>query len=547
MQQTRPTVFRNGHVFDGMHHRPGFGVVMGGGRVLAVVPDREIGRLASGGHEVDLDGGIVMPGFQDAHVHPVLGGLEMMRCDLSAVATREECLREVARYAASHQEVDWLRGGGWALALFGPRGPAVSDLDSVVPDRPAFLVSRDHHGAWVNSMALSLAGVDRNTPDPPDGRIERDARGNPTGALHEGAMSLVARHVPPTTSEEYYRALLVAQRYLHGFGVTAWQDALLGSYADSDDPSATYLRAADSGDLTARVRGALWWERDKGEEQVEDLLLRRETFTVGRLSAGAVKLMLDGVVERRTAAMSLPYLDGCGCRTGNTGLSFFDPVVLSNHVTRLDAEGFQVHVHAIGDRAVREALDSFDAALAANGPSRNRHHIAHIQVVSREDRARFARLGVTANMQPLWARLERQMVDQTIPYLAQEQVAWQYPFADLARAGARLAAGSDWPVTTPNPLLGVHVAVNRCGYAETGRSGTEVFLPEQRLSLTQAMAAYTSGSAYVNHLDESGLLEPGRLADVVVLDRDPFQVDPAEIGGCRVVATYVDGTPVFGA
>ena len=221
----------------------------------------------------------------------------------------------------------------------------------------------------------------------------------------------------------------------------------------------------ESGELTARVRGALWWEREHGVEQVEGLMERRRIISRGRFSAGAVKVMQDGVAENYTAAMTGPYLDGCGCRTGNTGLSFVDPAVLREGVIRLDAEGFQVHVHAIGDRAVREALDAFEATRAANGSNDLRHHIAHLQVVHPDDRARFAELDVIANMQPLWAELDEQMTDLTIRYLEDERV--------------------DWPVSTPEPLRGIHMAVNRWGYDEPGRAGSEPFLPEHALTLSR--------------------------------------------------------------
>ena len=217
--------------------------------------------------------------------------------------------------------------------------------------------------------------------------------------------------------------------------------------------------------------------------------------------------------------------------------------MLRDAVTRLDAEGFQVHVHAIGDRAVREALDGFEAARAANGPSSGRHHIAHLQVVAPADRPRFAELDVAANIQALWAVDDEAMSELTLPFLDEELAGWQYPFASLARAGARLVAGSDWPVSTPDPLAALHVAVNRVDPERPG----EPFLPEEALGVEQAFAAYTSGSAHVNHLDETGVLAPGRLADLAVLDRDPFAGDPAGIGATRVVATYVDGRAVYRA
>ena len=545
-------VLRGGAAFDGHTYRPGHGVVVAGGRVRAVAPDADLASYVATGErveEVDLAGGLVLPGFQDAHVHPVQGGLLRLRCDLAELETREDYLEAVASYAAAHPKLEWVIGGGWTMSVFGTAGPRADDLSAMVPDRPVMLVNRDHHGTWVNRRALELAGIDRHTPDPPDGRIERDADGEPTGMLHEGAMHLVDHLVPPISQDDLYAGLLEAQSYLHGFGVTAWQDAILGEYAGGADASPAYLRAVEAGTLTARVRGALWWRRDLGEEQVDDLIERRERYTRGRLVAGSVKIMQDGIAENFTAGMTTPYLDACGHATDNLGLSFVDAAALQRHVTRLDAEGFQVHVHAIGDRAAREALDAFAAACAANGPAaseRNRHHIAHLQVVHPGDVPRFAALGVTANIQALWAHYDDQMVEMTIPYLGEERSTWQYPFGDLARAGAHLAAGSDWPVTTPDPLAAIHVAVNRWAYGEEGRAGSEPFLPEQALTIEQAFAASTSGSARTNHLDETGTLAPDALADLAVLDRDPFAGDPAEIGATRVRATYVDGERVHG-
>ena len=538
----RIQVFAHGHVFDGRTHRPDHGLVVADGRVVDVAPDEDIRsgldfHRRKGAEIVDLAGGLVLPGFQDAHVHAVQAGIERTRCDLTRVIERSDYLLAVRTYAERQAAGEWVLGGGWAMPAFGPAGPLAADLDSLLGDRPVFLPSRDHHSAWVSGAALRLAGVDRNTSDPPDGRIERDAEGAPTGTLHEGAMGLVERVVPATPDWECDAGLRVAQSYLHSLGVTAWQEAIMGAFAGDDDAAPTYLRAVEAGTLTARVRGALWWQRDEGLAQVDRLLERRTAFTRGRLSAGSVKVMQDGIVENYTAGMSRPYLDGSGGDTGNSGLSFVDPRVLGDAVTRLDAEGFQVHVHAIGDRAVGEALDAFARARAANGPSRGRHHIAHIQVVSPGDRQRFADLDVTANMQALWAVNDDAMAEMTLPFIDPELAGWQYPFASLARTGARLAAGSDWPVSTPDPLAAIHVAVNRTSPDED----TGPLLPEEALTVQQAFAAYTSGSAYVNHLDDTGHLAPGMRADLAVLDRDPFAGEPDALAQARVVATYVDG------
>jgi predicted amidohydrolase YtcJ len=537
-----PVVFRNGALFDGVRHYIGRAVVVEGDRILAVVDEAALD--VPGASEVDLAGGLLLPGFVDAHVHPVQGGLERVRCDLSEGRTREDYLQTVREYAADHPDLPWILGGGWAMAAFPGGTPTAADLDAVVPDRPVFLPNRDHHGAWVNTRALEIAGIGEDTPDPPHGRFERDADGRPTGTLHEGAMEVVSRHSPPTSDEENYRGLLEGQRYLHSLGVTAWQDAILGEYAGADDASPMYLRAATNGDLTGTVVGALWWDRERGEEQVPELVERRRRFTHGRLRAGSVKIMQDGVAENGTAAMSEPYLDRCGHAGDNRGHSFLTADVLRSAVHRLDAEGFQVHVHCIGDRAVRETLDAME------GLDRDRdlrHHIAHLQLVRPEDVSRFAALGVAANMQALWACLDDQMIDLTLPFLGPERGRWQYPFGDLARAGAPLACGSDWPVSTPDPLAAIHVAVNRWAYGEEGPEGSEPFLPEQALTAEVAFAAYTAGSSRLNHRDDAGVLREGAVADLAVLDRDPFAGPSEEIGAARVVSTWVDGRPVFEA
>lgn len=530
------TLFANGALFDGRRYVGAGQVLVRSGRIAAV--GRDLDR--EGADVVDLAGGLLAPGFVDAHVHPIQGGLERLRCDLSEHETREQYLAAIAQYAADNPDKEWILGGGWAMPAFPGGTPTAADLDRVVPDRPAFLPNRDHHGAWVNTRALELAGVDEHTPDPPDGRIERDREGRPTGTLHEGATALVSRHMPRTSAAEHYAALMAAQRHLHSLGVTSWQDAIVGAYSGIDDPAATYATAAATGDLRSHVVGALWWERRLGVEQVADLVGRREAMTGGRFRATTVKIMQDGVAENGTAAMLAPYLDRCGHPTDNRGHSFLTAEALREAARALDAAGFQVHVHAIGDRGVREALDAFEGT----DPAR-RHHIAHLQVVHPDDVRRFAGLGVAANLQMLWACLDDQMVDLTIPFLGAERSRWQYPFGDLHRAGARLVAGSDWPVSTPNPLEAIHVAVNRWAYGAAGRAGGEPFLPEQALPLEVAFAAYTSGSAWANHRDDAGRLAQGAVADLVVLDRDPFTGPAEEIGAARVVSSWIEGSPAY--
>ena len=542
------TAFVNGAVFDGHRYLGRADVLVEDGRVRSVVEVREdlaTSVETSGVDEiVDLAGGLVSPGFTDAHVHPIQGGLERLRCDLTEHTTREEYLAAIKAYADAYPEREWILGGGWGMPAFPGGTPTAADLDTVLPDRPAFLPNRDHHGAWVNSRALEIAGIDASTPDPPDGRIERDSDGNPTGTLHEGATALVSRHVPRTSGEDYYRGLMEGQRYLHSVGVTAWQDAIVGAYSGMDDPGATYVKAAANGDLRSHVVGALWWERRLGVEQVEDLVGRREALSGSRFEARAVKIMQDGVAENFTAAMLTPYLDNEGRETDNRGHSFVEAGALREAVGALDAAGFQVHVHCIGDRATREALDAFEGSRATN-----RHHIAHIQVIHPDDVPRFAALGVAANAQALWAYEDDQMSELTVPFLGPERSTWQYPFGDLHRSGARLVMGSDWPVSTPDPLQAMHVAVNRAGYGDQAVDRGP-FLPEQAIDLETAYAAYTSGSAWINRRDEldgAGVMAPGAAADLVVLDRDPFAGAAEEIGTTKVLSSWIDGEAVYTA
>jgi predicted amidohydrolase YtcJ len=523
------------------------------GRIEVVGDDDDVrDRIGSGTNVIDLAGRMLLPGFQDAHVHPPSSGVEMLRCDLSHAQDLPGYERAIADYAGAHRDLEWILGGGWSMGAFPGGNPPKGVLDRLVPDRPVFLPSRDGHSAWVNGRALGIGGVSRETPDPADGVIVRGPDGEPWGTLHEGAMRLVDRHVPRETTEDWIAGLRVGQGHLHALGVTAWQDAIVG-IRTSYDTFEAYLRFAGEGSLTARVVGALWWDRYRGPEQIDELLEARERGRVGRFAATSVKIMQDGIVENFTAGVLEPYLDAAGAPTANRGRSFVDPEELKEIVTRLDREGFQVHLHAIGDRGVRESLDAIEAARRTNGANDLRHHIAHIQVIHPLDIPRFRELAVVANAQPLWAQRETQMVELTIPFLGPERSTWQYPFGSLVRSGATLAFGSDWSVSSPNPLEEMHVAVNRTGFPSSdvadGREALTVpFVPEEAVDLGTALRAFTMGSAFVNHLDDvTGSISPGKLADLVVLDRNLFEHPPSEIYAARVLLTLVEGERVFAA
>jgi predicted amidohydrolase YtcJ len=546
---TADLAFVNGRVYtmDAARRWAG-GVAVREGRIVAVGIDAEVRELIGPGTTVvDLGGRMLLPGFQDAHIHAAASGLEMLRCNLSDAYSLPEYERIVRDYAAAHPDDAWIMGSGWSMDVFPSGNPPKEPLDAVVADRPVRLWSRDGHSVWVNSRALEIAGVTRDTPDPADGWIVRDEDREPAGTLHEGAIDLVERHVPEPSAEDRIDGLRTAQTYLHSLGITAWQDAIVGGHDPTFD---TYVSFARSGELTARVVGALWWDRHRGLEQVEDLIELRERSRAGRFRATSVKIMQDGVIENLTAAVLEPYLDADGRPTGNRGKSFVDPEELKSVVTRLDAEGFQVHVHAIGERAVREALDGIEIARQTNGPNDHRHHIAHIQVIHPDDLPRFRDLGVVANAQPLWAVNEGQMLHLTIPFLGARGRPGSTRSGAWCGREPPLAMGSDWAVSSPNPLWEMHVAVHRTAPSayEYGGGTGEPFLPDERIDLPTALAGFTINSAYVNHLDHlTGSIEVGKRADLAVLDRDLFEHPVEEIADASVMLTFVDGERVYDA
>ncbi|MCM3659034.1 amidohydrolase family protein [Agromyces mediolanus] len=544
--------FTNGALFDGERYHPGpTHVGVSGGRI-ALVGEAVLAAIGPRTEVVELDGRLLHPGMNDAHVHPVEAGMEMLGCDLSEGYTREDYLERVRDYVERNPDVEWIVGAGWQQAAFPGGAPLGADLDAICADRPIILSNRDHHSAWVNAEALRRCGIDRDTPDPADGRIERDPAGEPTGTLHEGARMLALRHAPEPDFDEMYAGFRVGQQRLVGYGITSWQDALIGQYGNHSPLFYdVYRRAEERGELIGRVNGALWWERSLGLEQIPAFLEKRAAVAGGRFRAETVKIMQDGVAENQTAAMIEPYLvPGPECRhSDNTGIAFVDPAKLPEYVTELDRLGFQVHFHALGDQAVRGALDAIEAARRANGPaSTTMHLLAHIQIIDPADVPRFAELNASADMQPLWASYDPQMVELTVPFLGEDRAGHQYPFGSLHRAGSHLCGGSDWPVTSADPWLGIHVAVNRQVPADHPDYSERVFLDDERLELDVALRAYTLGGIEANgRAEELGRIAPGQLADLVVADRDPFAAPAAELHLTRAALVYVDGALVHAA
>lgn len=541
-------VFTGGSVYsDGLRSSVSADVAVRDGVIVGVGHASHIRTLIGPlTRVVDITGQALLPGFQDSHVHPIMAGIELLQCDLSPAANADECIELIRAYAAANPDEPWILGGGWAMEYFEGGTPTRQLLDAVVADRPVLLSNRDHHGAWANSLALELAGITASTPDPEDGRIERDAQGAPTGTLHEGAVSLVDGVRPSVSADAAYEGLLAAQSVLLSLGITSWQDAMVGAVSGLDDSLDVYIRALEENTLVGRVVAALWWERAQGLEQVAGLRERRARVEAlglpQRLRADTVKVMVDGVAENFTAAMSRPYLDADGKVTDNSGHSFVPAESLKLIASAVEAAGFQLHFHALGDRAVTESLDAIEAARRHNRPADARHQLAHLQVVGDADVPRFGELGAVANVQSLWACHEQQLDELTLPFLQDELAERQYPFGDLSRAGTKFAAGSDWPVSSPNPFDAIQVAVTR---VKAGSDLVPLGGLEQALDLRTILNAYTSGGAWVNGRDDStGRISEGYLADLVVLDRDPFTVRPAELGRIRVVSTWIDGACV---
>ncbi|HSE52809.1 MAG TPA: amidohydrolase, partial [Gemmatimonadales bacterium] len=483
---------------------------------------------------IDLAGKMVLPGFHDTHMHP-RGGVGLGEPRLEDLESREAILDSVRSYATAHPELPWIRGRGWQLPVFPGANPRKEWLDSVVADRPVYLSAADGHSAWVNSRALALAGVTGETPDPPNGRIERDPRtGEPSGTLRESAAELVARHLPRRTAQEIEAGLRRALAMANAFGITSLYEAdadpeLLAAYAELDR----------AGLLTARVKAALSTDPRAGPVQVDSLRAWRGRYAGTRyFSPRAAKIFVDGVIEAKTAALLAPY-EG-SLERGEPNLS---PGALDTLVATLDAAGFQVHTHAIGDRAVRMSLDAFAFARRHNGPRDARPMIAHLELIDSADIARFATLGVVPSFQPLWAYADSYIRDLTEPVLGPARSRWLYPIGSVSRAGAPLAAGSDWSVSSMNPLQAIQVAITRRPPdATTGPA----WLPEQRVSLATMLTAYSEGGAWAaGEESRLGTLEVGKAADLIVLDRHLYRIPPGEIHGAKVLLTLLEGREVW--
>ncbi|SPH17255.1 N-substituted formamide deformylase [Defluviimonas aquaemixtae] len=507
------------------------------GRVTALGSNEEIRELADRSTKViDAGGRLVLPGFQDTHIHLQDSGQDYSQnADLSSARTQDDIVRILSAFAKTHDRA-WVNGTGWYSGIFHTDNLDRHLIDRAVPNRPCLIVASDGHNACLNSAGCAAIGLAADTPDPPNGHFVRDAKGEPTGMLYENALMWAEARMPTPSDADFADGVKWAQALAHRHGITGILDARV------EERHVRVYRSLEAADaLTLRVAAtALVNAHDTTWGAVERLSDLRAGNSGGRFKVHSAKFFLDGVVENRTAAMIVPYSDAEG---GNAPL-MFTPDQITQMFTAFDAARFQIHVHAIGDLAVRAALDGVEAARAANGDWPSLHQIAHIQFIDPADLPRFRKLGVMANVQPLWARSEPSVTDIAVPMVGNDRSHWIYAFRSLLDAGAAMALSSDWGVSTLNPFEIIETAVTRQPPAASAR--VPPFLPDERITRAEAVAGYTTQAAAAAwRSSDTGTLGIGKHADLIVLDDDIFTCPTHEIGSTKVVTTMVGGDVVY--
>ncbi|MBX2870811.1 MAG: amidohydrolase [Saprospiraceae bacterium] len=485
---------------------------------------------------IDLQNRMVLPGFTDAHIHPISGGTRLMNCDLTDLRTAEEVLKKLNSYVSTHPEKEWIIGGGLWLPAIENGQPSAKTLDKIVQDKPVYITSADGHSAWVNSKALEIGGVTANTEDPNNGVIERFADGSPIGTLRESAMSLVSKHIPPTSAAEQIAALHKAQNLAHQYGITAWIDASVGAAGIE-----AYLALEEAGELQLDIDVSITARVTKAAKALPDILALYEKYQPQsqNIQMKSAKIFIDGVVEGKTAALFENYVG-----ESHKGLAYLGQQPYNEMIAAFDKAGIQVHVHACGDKGVHMTLNAFEYARQQNKVRDARHHIVHMQLMHPDDIDRFRQLDVIANIQPLWATPEDTYISElTIPVVGPERTEWIYPFGAIAESGAVIAHGSDWPVTTMNPFHAIQVAVTRRGPDEIERPA---WTPQHLMDLYTVLNGYTQGGAFLMHReDSSGSLAAGKKANLMILNQDLFAIPKTAIHKTEVLLTFYQGDIVY--
>jgi len=510
------------------------------GKIVAVGEDAPIERMRGMGTKVINAGGkLVLPGFTDCHIHILDGALSLGRVNLEGAKDVAEIQQRLREYAAQHPGNDWILGRGWDYDMFGQETlPHKKYLDEIFPYRPVFLDGYDGHTYWANSKALELAGIKRETPNPPNGEIVRDpGTGEATGALKEDAGGLVANLIPKPSREDQLLALRAGMKWANAHGITRVHSAS-GDFEILD----LFDQMRRRGDLTVRMYVAYSPNppelRPQDSEAVENA---RKKFHDDWIDAGAVKFFMDGVIESHTAAMLEPYSDNPSLK----GSLFWDPAKYKSAVVELDKRGFQIFTQAIGDLAVRTTLDAYEEADARKHKLERRARIEHIETISAADIPRFGKLRVIASMQPLHADPNADTLNVWARNVGPERALRAWAWKSIADAGGRLAFGSDWPIVTLDPWAGVQSAVTRQTVEGKPEAG---FVPEQRLTVEQAIEGYTLGAAYAGRREKTeGSLEVGKQADLIIVSQNVFDVPARKIAATKVVTTIVGGRIVYQA
>ena len=516
----------------------GNGIIFVGDKKDALTYQNSATRL------IERSDGMVLPGFIDSHVHLVAGGIEMSDCRLYDLETPAEIFQTLRDFIDAHPDDEWIRGGGWDLPIFPDGNPRKEWLDEISPDKPVFLVSADAHTAWVNSKALALAGINAQTPDPLNGRIERDPNSRePSGVLREDAMGLVEPFLPLYTKDQIVAGLQFAVEEANRFGITAILDAGTEGYASYDsirgsyDGLDSYREATLDKEISMRVAASQYANPGSWKDDLTRIKKRRFANELGAMNT--VKIFADGVIEGGTAALLEPYIG-----TDDRGILNWHPDTLKKAVAEFDKAGFQIHIHAIGDWGIRSTLDAFEFARRQNGLGDKRHMMSHVQLIHPQDVPRFKELDIIASFQALWAYPDKYITDLTLPVLGPVRSKWNYPINSVYLSGGRIAGGSDWTVSSLNPLDAIEVAVTRRGL---GKKDGDALFPEEAVKLETMLRAYTLEGAYSLFKErEIGSLKAGKLADVIILDMNLFRIPAHEIHNAAVVQTIFNGKIVYG-
>jgi predicted amidohydrolase YtcJ len=520
-------------------------LAISGNKIAYVGNDsRALGLIGPKTRIVDLAGKMVLPGFIESHMHPSGAALILAGMSLFNATTSDGYLGLIKDYAMKNPNVSVIRGFGWNYPAFGPNGPTKEILDSVVPDRPVFLFALDGHSAWVNTRALEIAGITNQTPDPEGGVIERDSNGNPSGALRElSAFSLILSKLAPLNEEELAQGLTRILDAAKGYGITTIHD----SGVFGQNMMEIYSNLDKDRKLDLRIWGEQVINPEHDSALIQGLVDERNNYSSGLVQMKTAKLLVDGVVEGHTALLLEPYIDRSGFRSS----PIWKPEVFNDTIAALDKAGFQIEVHAIGDGAVHMVLDAYQRAQEINGKRDSRHKIAHVVIVSAQDLPRFRELGVIPVPSPNWFYYDATFEQNNLAYLGSQRAEHMMPMKSFIDKGAVVGIGTDFPACgeylTINPLDEIKTAVTRLPLP-TDSNLTKAYWPQERIDLKTIIECATINGAYARFMEnETGSLQAGKMADLIVLDKDLFKMPAEDINKARVLTTIMDGREVFGA